>query len=188
MEIDAQSSARDRLLEAADELFYAHGINATGVSTLVERADVAIATLYNQFGGKDDLVAAYLDERDEAWRRSWEDAIAAAGDDPSARLTAIFDALEQSWQREGRYRGCAHVDAAAELADPDHPAQVTIARHKQHLRDRLAELAAEAGAADPDETASGLLLLYEGAITALQLSLVPQPLATARRLAAAAVA
>lgn len=183
MSPQTQPSARERLLAAADELFYAHGINATGVDAVVERAGVALATLYNQFGGKDQLVAAYLDERDRRWRANWEDAIAAATT-PQGRLLAVFDALEAWWHHEGHYRGCAHVDAATEITDPDHPATAAPARHKAHLHQRLAELAADAGAAEPDQTAADLVILYEGAISALLFGLVADPLTRARRLAA----
>lgn len=172
--------ARDRLLAAAGELFYARGINATGIDAIVERAGVALATLYKQFGGKDRLVAAYLEERDRRWRAEWEEAIAAS----QQRVAAIFDALERWWVAEGRYRGCAQVAAAVEITDVDHPAMTAINRHKAHLRQRLAELAGEAGAAEPDQTAADIVVIYEGTITALLLRNVPEPLHRARRLTA----
>lgn len=174
--------ARDRLLTAAGDLFYAHGINATGVDAIVQRAGVSLATCYKHFGGKDNLVAAYLDERDGRWRTGWEATIAAAGD-PRRRTLAIFDALAQWWATEDSRRGCAHVDAAVELADPEHPARAVVARHKGHIRQRLAELAAETGVADPGQVAADILLLYEGSVTALLLDLTPDPIGRARRLA-----
>lgn len=175
-------SARERLLAAAGELFYTRGINATGIDAVVERAGVALATLYKQFGGKDRLVAAYLDERDHRWRADWEAAIAAA--DPEQRVVAIFDALERWWVAEGRYRGCAQVDAAVEITDAEHPAIAAITRHKTHLHRRLTELAREAGAVQPEQTAADIVVVYEGTITALLLQLVPEPLQRARRLTA----
>ena len=182
MALDQQASppARDRLLAAAGELFYARGINATGIDAIVERAGVALATLYKQFGGKDRLVAAYLEERDRRWRAEWEDAIAAT----QQRATAIFDALERWWAGEGRYRGCAQVAAALEITDFEHPAMTAINRHKAHLQQRLAELAGEAGAAEPEQTAADIVVIYEGTITALLLRNVPDPLQRARRLTA----
>lgn len=170
--------ARDRLLAAAGELFYARGINATGIDTIVERAGVALATLYKQFGGKDRLVAAYLEERDRRWRAEWEDAIGAS----QQRVTAIFDALERWWVAEGRYRGCAQVAAAIEITDVDHPAMTAISRHKAHLQQRLAELAGEAGAVEPERTAADIAVIYEGTITALLLQNAPEPFQRARRL------
>ncbi len=180
-------SARQRLLDAADELFYGQGINATGVDAIVERAEVAIATLYNQFGGKDRLVAAYLDERHRRWCRDWEAAIAAA-DDPIERVLAIFDALRGWWEAGALQRGCAHVDAVAEIADAHHPAALAAARHKAELRHRLTELVAATEVADPTGTAADLVILYEGALSALLLDLVPDPCARARRLGAALLA
>lgn len=173
--------ARDRLLAAADELFYARGINATGIDAIVERAGVSLATCYKHFGGKDKLVAAYLARRDERWRADWEATIAES-DDP---LLALFDALERWWTTTGHRRGCAHVDATVELTDPDHPALAVVAEHKRHLLDRLAELAAAEGFSSPADVAADVLLIYEGTLSALLLNITPAPFAQARRLAAA---
>lgn len=179
----ALPSARERLLAAADELFYTRGINATGIDAIVEHAGVALATLYKQFGGKDRLAAAYLDERDRRWRADWDAAIAAATNSVQ-RVLAIFDALEQWWAAEGRYRGCAQVGAAVEITNPEHPANAAIARHKAHLRERLTELTGAAGTAQPEETAAEIMIIYEGTITALLLQHVPEPLQRARHLTA----
>jgi AcrR family transcriptional regulator len=136
--------ARDRLIAAADELFSRDGIAATPVDEAIRRAGVATATLYHHFYGKDALVAAYLRDRHERWMRRWERHIAAAAD-PAAALLAIFDALDE-WEREGgAARGCAFVDAAAELSDRSHPAWREISAHKDGVRDRLVELARPRG-------------------------------------------
>jgi AcrR family transcriptional regulator len=176
--------ARARLLAAADELFAGHGIAATPVDEAVRRAGVATMTLYHHFDGKDALVAAYLRDRHERWMRRWEAHIAAA---PSAadRLLAIFDALEE-WAREGgAVRGCAFVDAAAELSDHDHPAWREIAAHKRELRSRLVELGAAADRADAERLADQLLLIYEGALSGLLVGHLERPIAQARDLAEA---
>src|SRR3954466_2084471 len=112
--------AHERLIAAADELFSRDGIASTPVDEAVRRAGVATATLYHHFDGKDALVAAYLRDRHERWMRRWERHIAGAAD-PAGALLAIFDALDE-WEREGgAARGCAFVDAAAELSDRGHP-------------------------------------------------------------------
>ncbi|RRO14466.1 TetR/AcrR family transcriptional regulator [Saccharopolyspora rhizosphaerae] len=178
MTLRPATPARQRLLAAADELFYARGINATGIDAIVARAGVALATCYKHFGSKDDLVAAYLAERDEQWRAEWETAIAAA-EEP---LLALFDALERWWNGSGRRRGCAHVAASVELADRDHPALAVVAEHKRHLLRRLTDLAAETGHPEPAEVASDLLVIYEGTLSALLLDVTPDPFAQARRL------
>jgi AcrR family transcriptional regulator len=181
------AAARDRLIAAADELFSRDGIAATPVDEAIRRAGVATATLYHHFDGKDALVAAYLRDRHERWMRRWERHIAAAAD-PAAALLAIFDALDE-WEREGgAARGCAFVDAAAELGDRDHPAWSEISAHKEGVRARLVELAQDAGRSDAEALADRLLLLYEGALSALLLGYLERPIAQARAVAEALVA
>ena len=178
------SAARERLIAAADELFSRDGIAATPVDEAVRRAGVATATLYHHFDGKDHLVAAYLRQRHASWMRRWDQHVATAPD-PTARLLAIFDALEE-WAREGgAARGCAFVDAAAEISDRGHPAWREISAHKGDLRRRLTELASDAGRADPEHLADRLLLLYEGALTGLLIGHLARPIAQSRSLAEA---
>lgn len=174
-----RATARRRLLDAAGDLFYRQGINATGVDAVIEAADVARMTFYKQFGSKDALIAAYLEERDERWRDLLERTIAGAGDDRRARLLAIFDALEE-WIATESFRGCSFVNAAAELADPDHPARGVIEASMGALRRRVLGLAEEAGYADPAATADRLLVLYEGALATKAVGVVDQPARTAR--------
>jgi AcrR family transcriptional regulator len=173
---------RERLLAAADELFTRDGIAATPVDEAVRRAGVATATLYHHFDGKDALVAAYLAHRHERWMRRWEAHIAAAAD-PAGRLLAIFDALDEWAHEGGARRGCAFVDAAAELSDRGHPAWREISAHKDDLRRRLVELGAAAGHDDAEAAADRLLLLYEGALSALLVGHVERPIAQSRALA-----
>jgi AcrR family transcriptional regulator len=178
--------ARDRLIAAADELFSRDGIAATPVDEAVRRAGVATATLYHHFDGKDQLVAAYLRDRHERWMRRWERHTAAAADGDEA-LLAIFDALDE-WEREGgAARGCAFVDAAAELSDREHPAWSEISAHKEGVRARLVELAGDAGHVDAKALADRLLLLYEGALSALLVGYLERPIAQAREVAEALV-
>jgi len=176
--------ARDRLVAAADELFSRDGIAATPVDEAVRRAGVATATLYHHFDGKDALVAAYLHHRHERWMRRWEAHIAAAAA-PADRLLAIFDAIGEWADEGGAERGCAFVDAAAELSDRAHPAWTEIAAHKDDLRRRLRELAADAGSDDPGRLADEILLIYEGALSALLVGHVDRPVARSRAIAEA---
>lgn len=179
---DAVPQPRDRLLDAADRLFYERGINATGVDAVIAMADVARMTLYKQFGGKAGLVTAYLEARDARWRADLERAVAAAGDDPIARVLAVFDALEQ-WMLDTQFRGCSFANAAAELADIDHPARAVISGHKQALRRRLAALVRDTGAADPEGIADELLVVFEGALATAALDSIDHPTATAKAIA-----
>jgi AcrR family transcriptional regulator len=95
--------ARERLLDAAEELFYAHGIAATGVDAVLRRAGASPATLYAHFAGKDGLVAAYLERRHERWRSTW-DAVLARTEDPDDRLLSVFDALARFRRDSGATR------------------------------------------------------------------------------------
>lgn len=155
-------TARDRVLQAASELFYRNGITATGIDTIIERAGVAKMTLYNHFSSKNELVAAYLRERDEQWWRRLARVLAQA-DDPQERLLSPFAAYRACTLDED-FRGCAFVNGAAEVPVVDHPAAEVIRAHKLALRDRLRQLAAEAEAAAPAQLAEQLFLLLEGAM------------------------
>ena len=141
-------------------------------------------TLYHHFDGKNSLVAAYLHERHARWMRRWDAHIAAATT-PTDRLLALFDALAEWAEEGGAERGCAFVDAAAELSDREHPAWREIPAHKEDLRGRLADLAQAAGRDDPQRVADQLLLVYEGALSALLLGHIEQPIAQSRALAQA---
>lgn len=162
----AKPPARDRLLDAAEELFHAHGIAATGVDAVLRRAEVAPATLYAHFAGKDHLVAAYLQRRLERWRATWDAVLEGCGDDADARALSVFDALTEFTRPPGATRGCAFLAASVEVTDPDHPAHAWLAADTRLLRERLHTYAADTGAADPEALATELLLLYDGALAA----------------------
>ncbi|GMA31062.1 TetR/AcrR family transcriptional regulator [Litorihabitans aurantiacus] len=170
---DARPAARDRLLDAADDLFHTQGIAATGVDAVLRLAGVAPATLYAHFAGKDGLVAAYLERRLERWRSTWDEALDACGEDPVARATCIFDALERFPGEDGsgapppsRGHGCAFLGAAVEITDVDHPAHRVLVADTALLHERLGRLADETGAARPEALAAELLALYDGALAA----------------------
>lgn len=178
--------ARRRLLDAAARLFYTEGINATGVDAVIAAADVARMTFYKQFGSKAGLVAAYLEERDRRWRNLVEWTIAGAGVEPRARLLAVFDALAE-WIATESIRGCSFVNAAAELADPGHPARTVIDVSMQALRRRMLDLAGEAECRDPERVVDQLLVLYEGALATTALGVVDDPAGAARATAAGVI-
>ena len=177
--------ARERLLEAADQLFYAHGIAATGVDAVVQRAGASPATLYAHFAGTDGLVAAYLERRHHRWRATW-DAVLAEAEDPVDRLLSVLDALVLFRRREGATRGCAVLAAAAELPAADHPARAWIGADTTLLHHRLHELALAARADDPRALVAELVLVYDGTLAAYVRG-VPDPVLAARELARSAV-
>ena len=145
-------TARDKLLAAASELFYAGGIAATGVDDVVRAAGVSKPTLYAHFGSKAELVAAVLERRHAARAAELE----ALDGGP----LAVFGWLADFYARDGA-RGCAFVNAAAELAHGG-PGRVAAAREKAWLRAELARRARAEGLDDPDGLASRLCLLIDG--------------------------
>ncbi|TXS38653.1 TetR/AcrR family transcriptional regulator [Streptomyces sp. OR43] len=168
-----------RIVAAADELFYHRGITAVGVDLIAEHSGVTKRTLYNQFGSKDHLVATYLAERDHRWR-SLVRAAVDASDTPAEAVTAPFEAL-RSWSGTNT-RGCAFINALAELPDPSHPAHRIAADQKLWLLNLFGELAATAGCAHPATLATQLLVLHEGAVATqpLPLDTLPESTALAR--------
>lgn len=186
MSTDRSSSrARERLLSAADELFYAHGIAATGVDSILQRAGASPATLYAHFAGKDALVAAYLEQRHHRWRRVWDEVLAQTSD-PVDRLLSVLDALALFRERAGSTRGCAVLAASAELPAGDHPARTWVDADTKLLHSRLLELATAAGADRPDALVAELLLIYDGALASFARE-VADPIQAARELARHAV-
>jgi AcrR family transcriptional regulator len=156
------SAARQRILDTAFRLFYAHGIRGVGVDRIIAESGVAKATFYKHFPAKDDLVVAYLDKVDDAWSGQLRAAAAAAGTAPVDQLVGMFDALATACRRDG-YRGCAFINAAAEneAGTPIHDRTLT---HKDAVRAWVRSLAVDAGARDPDDLARVLTLLLDGGL------------------------
>ncbi|PRC47009.1 TetR family transcriptional regulator, partial [Mycobacterium sp. ITM-2017-0098] len=171
--------ARERLLRAADELFYANGITATGVDAVIAKAGVATGSLYKNFAGKDDLVTAYLTERDHRFRTLWESHIDAESR-PQQRLLTLFAATEDWASGAELRRGCAHVAAAAQLPD-GHPGVTAAAEHKRYVVVRLTALAESAGLRTPGRTAGDIALIYDGVLSALAMRVDTAPIERGRR-------
>ena len=177
---------RERILTTAIALFSAEGIGAVGVNRIIGQADVAPMTLYRQFGGKDALVAATLEQWSVQWLYRLSDAMDRRGDDPADRFDGLWDELE-AWFA-GDFRGSFVANAATELrSEPDHPAQARIAQHRQALRQLLEDLAKAAGAYDPAVLAAQLQVLVDGAISAASVDHDPAAATGARALAKAAI-
>jgi AcrR family transcriptional regulator len=159
-------SPRERLLKAADELFYAEGINSVGIDRVIERADVARASLYSTFGSKDELIRGYLEHRMEISKQRLR-AAAEAHADPREALLSVFGVQAATFARPG-YQGCAFNRATAE-ASPGTAAYEVPRAYRRWLHDFFAGLAAAAGAPEPDLLASQIQLLYDGAMLAASL-------------------
>jgi AcrR family transcriptional regulator len=166
MPATTKQSPRERLLDAATELFYAEGVQSVGIDRVIARAGVAKASLYSTFGSKEGLVRAYLESRHEVLMGRLRRA-ADGVDDPVQRLLAVFDAQAATFDRSD-YRGCAFVAASAEAPAEGQIAAAT-AEYRQDVRDLFVELAAEAGMADPEQLADQLRLLYDGGSVAANL-------------------
>lgn len=158
----APGGARERILATAFRLFYARGLRAVGVDTIIAESGVAKATFYRHFPAKDDLILAYLDRVDRIWTGQLEAAAQAAGPEPGDQLVGLFDALTSACRRTG-YRGCAFINAAAETA-PGSPVHDRTVAHKQNVLIWVRDLAQRAGAEDPDQLARALTLLLDGGL------------------------
>ena len=168
MEIDtARLPPRERILKAADELFYREGIRAVGVDAIAEAAGTNKMTLYRHFASKDDLVAEYLRQKALRIGAFWERLETEHPRDALAQLHGWVKHMAEDVVRRGG-RGCAHANAAVELVDKDHPARPVIEAFKKAQRERLTKLCQAAGLSDPELLASELHLVLEGARVSLQ--------------------
>ena len=175
-------SARERLLAAADELFYHEGVQSVGVDRVVQKAGVAKASLYSLFGSKEELVQAYLDARHAETRKQVERTLTRFRT-PRERLLGVFDAQGQLFA-EPDFNGCAHLTASAE-ARHGGPIESANDRFRQWVRTLFTDLARDAGVADPEDLARQLHLLYDGAGVSARMDRDPSAATTARAAAAA---
>src|ERR1700693_1954219 len=159
-------SARDRLLAAADELFYAEGVHVVGVDRIVERAGVTKASLYNTFGSKDELVRAYLENHFRR-RQSRVANILASHTAPRERLLAVFAEVERLLAGSA-FRGCRFISAAAE-SRPGDAGEVVAENYRAWLWSLFTNLAEAVGASDPKQVGRQLFLLYDGAAVAARM-------------------
>jgi AcrR family transcriptional regulator len=183
--LPAMTKAGTRLLEAASDLFYDRGVRAVGVDLIAETAGTTKKTLYDRFGSKDALVALYLLRRAHRWREYLLGRLAEAGLDPALtggsegasrgepQVLLVFEALE-TWMGTQR-RGCAFVNAYAELGDSEHPAMPVIRAEKAWMRALFDTLTGDVA------LGAHLHLLYEGTLVVLTAGANPSAAAEARR-------
>lgn len=155
----SEGSARERLLAAANELFYAEGVHTVGIDRVIERAGVAKASLYSTFGSKEELVRAYLKGRAEARHQRIEARLAELAD-PREKILAVYDVQGELAAAPG-YRGCAFVNAAAE-GPRQSKVMDACADSRGWLRELFTGLARELGAPEPERLGRQLALLYDG--------------------------
>jgi AcrR family transcriptional regulator len=179
---DRRPSARQRLLAAADELFYAEGVHTVGIDRIIERAGVAKASLYSTFGSKDELVRAYLQGRHERRQKRILTALERY-ETPRERLLGIFDVLAEM-AASPSFRGCAFYNASAESPAGGAVEQVCDVS-RAWVRELFAELARDAGARDPQALGAQLVVLYDGTSVGARMDRGPAAATTARTVAAA---
>ncbi|WP_117192909.1 TetR/AcrR family transcriptional regulator [Rhizobium terrae] len=172
-------STRERIVSAANKLFYREGIRAVSVDAVAEEAGITKRSLYYHFKSKDDLVAAYLDYRDlpnlKAFRRWFADAAGRLED----RIGAIFDNLAEAAQHP-KWKGCGFLRTSAELANmPGHPAIVVGAAHKKKIEDWLASCISAEGMENAEALARQIRLLLDGSFAVAMLHRDPSYFRTA---------
>lgn len=182
------TSTRDRILDAAETLFFSRGIAVTGVDRVADTAGVAIATLYKQAGSKDGLLAAVLERRLAAWTAHWDATVEGATTDED-RALALFDALVSYRAGARPTQWCCFLATASERPPGEgaDDVQDLLDRDTSLLTERLRRLS-EPLADDPDELAAQLLVVYNGALASLLRQAPDDALVRARRVAAAVVA
>jgi AcrR family transcriptional regulator len=153
-------SARERLLAAADELFYENGINLVGIDRVIEHAGVAKASLYDSFGSKEELIRCYLQARSQR-RQARIGERMAQFQAPRDKILSVFDLLGET-VAQPNYRGCAFQRAGAE-AGAGSTIKGTCDASRAWFRREFTELAQAAGARDPESLSRQLVLLYDGA-------------------------
>ncbi|MGH3135622.1 MAG: TetR/AcrR family transcriptional regulator [Gaiellaceae bacterium] len=164
--VDESASARERIMEAAYELFSRRGIRAVGIDELLHKAAVSKATLYRHFRSKDDVVLAFLQRREHHWTREFLEAEATRrGSTPRDRRLAIFDVFDE-WFHEDDFEGCSFINVLLETGDLRHPVGKASAAHLEYIRSVVSGLAEEAGIPDPETFAHSWHILMKGSIVA----------------------
>jgi AcrR family transcriptional regulator len=153
---------RARILAAARDLFYRHGIRAVSVDAIAEAAETNKMTLYRHFASKDALVAECLRELGQETDAEWDELSRAYAGDPQGEIRAWLEIVAECVTSDGE-RGCPLANAAVELPEKDHPARAVIEEFKRSHRERLVQLFRAAGLSGPENLADEIFLLVEGA-------------------------
>jgi AcrR family transcriptional regulator len=173
--------ARERLLDTADRLFYEEGVHAVGIDRVLEQSGVAKGSLYYNFGGKDDLVRTYLQNRHAKWAARIDEELAAAAT-PTDKILAIFDALGDLFAQPD-FRGCAFINAAAE-APAGSAEELATRDFRTWLHSLFATLVTDADYSHAGKLTAQLVILYDGANISAQMDHNPAAAQAARDAAA----
>ncbi len=164
------TTTRDRLIDHAINLFYAHGFHAVGIDQIIRDVGVTKTTFYNHFESKDDLIVEAIARRD-IWESSFftRRVQELGGDDPRGQLLAIFDVLDEVFNHPD-YNGCIFVNACAAFPAQHDPIHEVAAAHYTGAEQLIRQIARSAGVKDPDELAHRFTILIEGAVTHRQVT------------------
>jgi AcrR family transcriptional regulator len=177
----SDASVRERLLVAANELFYEEGVHTVGIDRVLQRAGVAKASLYGTFGSKEGLVRAYLERRALA-RRERISARIAQYETPRDRILSIFDLLAET-AAEANFRGCAFISACAEGPRGPTPSKEVAAEQRAWVRSLFTQLARDLGVLDPARVGRQLAVLYDGGLIGARMDSDPGVVRDARAIA-----
>ena len=157
-------TARTRILDAAYDLFSRRGVRGVGIDAVIAESGVSRMTLYRHFRTKEDLVLAYLEQREEQWTRDWLQAdVCSRTEDPAERLLAIFDVFD-GWFHTPTFEGCAFINVMLETADDGDTIHEACNVYLANIRGFLQELARGAGIADPEGFSRKWHILMKGSI------------------------
>ncbi len=157
------AGARERILDSAYDLFSRRAVRDVGIDEVIARAGVAKATLYRHFPSKDELVVAFLEQREQRWTLDWVEAEARRrGATPEDQLVAIFDAFHEWFQRDD-FEACAFINVLLEMGS-EHPAGAASVRHLENIRGVVGRLAEEADLRERDSFARSFHILMKGSI------------------------
>lgn len=159
------TGAKERIIDAAYELFSRQGTRSVGVDAIIERSGVAKMTLYRHFRSKQDLVIAFLQRREQLWTKDWlEPQVRARAGDPKGRLLAIFDLFDE-WFQEPDFEGCPFINVLLEY-ELGNKIRVAAGEHLAQIRAFLMGLAIEAGMIDARAFVDAWHMLMKGSIIA----------------------
>lgn len=173
---------RDHLLSVAQRLFCTRGFHAVSVDAIISEAGVARMTVYKNFASKDELMLETLRREDQAFRQWLASAVEAHSSRPSDRIAAMFDGLHERFSAAGYY-GCPFIRVSIEFPDANHPVHRMAKEHKEMIRSYIRALVSQMGVANPVQASEQIYLLFEGALTASQLTGEPWPAEFAKQAA-----
>lgn len=160
------ADTREKILDAAESLFFSDGIAITGVDRVARAAGVSVVTLYKHMGSKDGLLSDVLQRRLDTWGRVWQEHIEAA-QDPREKVLAIFDALAVFRHQAHPTQWCTFLATASERTVTKDEPGALVAADTALLLDRLRPLAADADPAKAGQIVDATVLLYNGALSSL---------------------